>query len=77
MAAKAQEQIRSGIDPNSKSAGAKHLTCLDVIEDHLNERDLSEQTDWDYRRHWTNKKFNTLYPLRNMHPAADLQLISS
>ena len=67
-AAKAQEQIRDGIDPNSKTQSAKNLTLLDVIEDHIKERDLAERTEWDYRRHWTNKKMNTLYPLRNMHP---------
>src|SRR5690606_6859963 len=29
---------------------------------------LAERTVWDYRRHWTNKSLNTLYPMRNMHP---------
>lgn len=67
-AAKVQEQIRDGIDPNSKTQSAKNLTLLDVIEDHIKERDLAERTEWDYRRHWTDKKMNTLYPLRNMHP---------
>jgi integrase len=67
-AAQAQAQIRSGIDPNSESKNAKSLTMLDVIEDHISERSLAERTKDDYRRHWTNKRRNTLYPYRNLHP---------
>ena len=68
-AAKAQEKIRSGIDPNAEATNAKELSLIGVIEDHVRERDLAERTVQDYLRHWTNKKLNTLYPLRNMHPA--------
>lgn len=67
-AAIAQAQIRSGIDPNSESKNAKNLTMLDVLEDHIKERELAERTAEDYRLHWTNKRRNTLYPYRNMHP---------
>ncbi len=67
-AAKAQAQIRSGIDPNAESKNAKNLTMLDVLEDHIKERELAERTEEDYRLHWANKRRNTLYPLRNLHP---------
>ncbi len=67
-AALAQTQVRSGIDPNAETKNAKNLTMIDVIEDHICERSLAERTEDDYRRHWTNKKRNTLYPYRNLHP---------
>lgn len=41
---------------------------IDVIEDHIRERAPTEYTAKDYRKHWTNKRCNTLYPMRNMHP---------
>jgi integrase len=41
---------------------------LDVLEDHIKERDLAERTVWDYRRHWNSKSLDTLYRMRNMHP---------
>jgi integrase len=67
-AAKAQEQIRAGVDPNSEAKSAKDLNMLSVLEDHLKERSLAARTEWDYNRHWTSKSLDTLYPLRNMHP---------
>ncbi len=72
-AAKVQERIRAGVDPNSEAKSAKELTMLDVLEDHIKERSeserpLAERTASDYRRHWTSKSINTLYPMRNMHP---------
>lgn len=68
-AAKAQEKIRAGVDPNAAARSAKDLTLLSVIQDHVKERDLSERTVQDYRRHFEDRKLNTLHPLRNMHPA--------
>jgi hypothetical protein len=38
---------------------------LVVLEDHLKQRTLAARTEWDYRRHWSSKSLDTLYPLRN------------
>lgn len=68
-AAKAQEKIRSGIDPNAEATNSKELTLLSAIKDHIKERELAARTVQDYLRHFEDKKLNTLYPIRNMHPA--------
>ena len=67
-AANVQAQIRSGIDPNAENKSTKKLTMLKVLEDHILERSLAERTIEDYRSHWTDRKRNTLYPFRNLHP---------
>lgn len=68
-AAKAQEKIRAGIDPNAEAANSKELTLLSAVKDHIKERDLAERTVQDYLRHFEDKKLNTLHSIRNMHPA--------
>lgn len=40
-AAKAQEKIRSGVDPNAEATSAKELTLLSAVRDHIEERDFA------------------------------------
>ena len=68
-AAKAQEKIRSGVDPNAEATSARELTLLSAVKDHVKERDLADRTVQDYLRHFEDRKLNTLHAMRNMHPA--------
>ena len=64
-AAEMRALIRKGIDPNQKAVSAEALTLKDVLEDHINQRNLAERTVDEYRKHLRCDKLNTLYPLRN------------
>ena len=70
-ATEAKALMHSGIDPNNAHAVAvKELTLLSTVEDHIAERDLATRTVKEYRRHYKDKRLNTLVQYANVHPAA-------